>query len=51
MGSLKNSLVAPCQLFIQNVLLPYVPSFVTRQTGYDTFSRHSCVFTNVPGPR
>jgi hypothetical protein len=51
MGALKSSLVAPCQLFIQNALLPYVPAFVTRKTCYDTFARHACVFTNVPGPR
>ena len=49
-AALKNSLVAPVQLFIQNSVLPYVPLFVSRQTCLDTFARHTCIFTNVPGP-
>jgi hypothetical protein len=44
------SFVAPVQLWIQNKLLPHLPLFLSRQTCYDTFTRHSCIFTNVPGP-
>lgn len=38
------------QLQVQNVLGPYVPTSVGQQTVFDTFSRHSLVLTNVPGP-
>ena len=38
------------QLKIQNGLGPYIPVSVGQQTVFDTFSRHSLVLTNVPGP-
>ena len=45
-----KSFVPLVQLWIQNHLLPKLPMFLSRQTCYDTFTRHSCIFTNVPGP-
>mmetsp|Transcript_11093 Transcript_11093/g.24052 ORF Transcript_11093/g.24052 Transcript_11093/m.24052 type:complete len:530 (+) Transcript_11093:73-1662(+) len=38
------------QLQVQNNLGPYIPVSVGQQTVFDTFSRHSLVLTNVPGP-
>lgn len=38
------------QLQIQNNLGPLIPVSVGQQTVFDTFSRHSLVLTNVPGP-
>lgn len=38
------------QLSIQNKLLPYLPAVVGQQTLFDIMSRHSLVFSNVPGP-
>lgn len=38
------------QLKVQNNLGPYIPQSVGQQTVFDTFSRHSLVLTNVPGP-
>ena len=37
-------------LKIQNGLGPYIPVSVGQKTVFDTFSRHSLVLTNVPGP-
>lgn len=51
MNILKNSPTAPVQLFLQNKVLPHAPRFLGRQTVYDIFSRHSMVFSNVPGPK
>jgi len=47
---LKRSPRAVVQLFIQNTVLPWLPASLSQQTCVDIFSRHSCVFTNVPGP-
>ncbi|KAL3768781.1 hypothetical protein ACHAWU_006882 [Discostella pseudostelligera] len=38
------------QLKIQNGLGPFLPVSVGQKTVFDTFSRHSLVLTNVPGP-
>jgi len=38
------------QLTVQNKVGPYIPNSVGQQTVFDTFSRHSLVLTNVPGP-
>jgi len=38
------------QLWIQNNLGPLIPLPVGQKTVFDTFSRHSLVLTNVPGP-
>jgi hypothetical protein len=47
---LKNSPYAFVQLSVQETLPPILPFKVSKQTLYDTFVRHSLVFSNVPGP-
>ena len=47
---LKASLQAQFLLFLTNYVVSMAPRFVSRQITYDTFSRHSFVVTNVPGP-
>lgn len=47
---MKEKPRAYMQLTIQNNLGPYVPVSIGQQTVFDTFSRHSLVLTNVPGP-
>ena len=47
---LKASLQAQFLLFLTNNVVSMAPRFVSRQITYDTFSRHSFVVTNVPGP-
>jgi WS/DGAT C-terminal domain/Wax ester synthase-like Acyl-CoA acyltransferase domain len=48
--ALKTSPIVPVTMWIQNRICPWLPRSVTRQTLYDTFCRHSLVFSNVPGP-
>ena len=50
MSSVKSSSMAPIQMFLQTHVLPLLPQFIQRKTAYDIFSRHSLVFSNVPGP-
>jgi hypothetical protein len=38
------------QLSIQNKILPFLPAVVGQKTLFDIMSRHSLVFSNVPGP-
>ena len=38
------------QYWIQTYLVPLLPKFLALQTAFDIFSRHSMVFSNVPGP-
>ena len=38
------------QLAVQNKLCPKLPLSLNRKVVFDTFARHSCVLTNVPGP-
>ena len=47
---LKSSPLAYVALWIQNNLLPLVPSFLAQKTALDLFQRHTIVFSNVPGP-
>lgn len=47
---MKEKPRAYMQLAIQNSLGPFIPLFIGQQTVFDTFSRHSLVLTNVPGP-
>eukprot|EP00953_Heterococcus_sp_UTEX-ZZ885_P019081 10654-Heterococcus_DN1.PRE.4 len=49
-AGLKGSYVPVIQLALQNGLLPLVPVAVCKQVCDDVFSRHSLVFSNVPGP-
>lgn len=48
--AIKNSLLVPVQMWIQNYITPYLPISVGRQAVFDIFCRHSLVFTNIPGP-
>jgi diacylglycerol O-acyltransferase len=50
MQSIKYSSAAAVQMWIQTNVLPIMPQFLQRKTAYDIFSRHSMVFSNVPGP-
>lgn len=50
MNAIKYSSAGLIQMFIQTNLLPSLPQFLRRKTAYDIFSRHSLVFSNVPGP-
>lgn len=38
------------QYWIQTYLVPLLPKFLALQTAFDIFSRHSMIFSNVPGP-
>ena len=50
MTYLKNSPMALVQFWIQNNILPLLPTFLAQGTALDLFKRHSMVFSNVPGP-
>jgi hypothetical protein len=50
MTEIKESPVAAVRLSIQNAILPWLPHSLCRQVVFDTFSRHSMVVSNVPGP-
>lgn len=50
LNEIKNSPLALVQMRMQDSLIPLLPVAVSRKTVFDTFSRHSLVFTNVPGP-
>lgn len=50
LGAMKNSPLVPIQMTIQDSLIPLLPRSLNRQTVFDVLSRHSVVFTNVPGP-
>ncbi len=47
---LKSSPTAGVQLWVQSNILPLLPVFLQRQIAFDVFSRHSLVFSNLPGP-
>eukprot|EP00578_Thalassiosira_sp_NH16_P012419 CAMPEP_0181123336 /NCGR_PEP_ID=MMETSP1071-20121207/25843_1 /TAXON_ID=35127 /ORGANISM="Thalassiosira sp., Strain NH16" /LENGTH=528 /DNA_ID=CAMNT_0023208467 /DNA_START=29 /DNA_END=1616 /DNA_ORIENTATION=- len=47
---MKEKPRAYMQLQIQNNVAPYIPTSIGQKTVFDTFSRHSLVLTNVPGP-
>ena len=49
-SEIKASPRALVQLLIQNSLPNVLPIQLSQQTVYDTFCRHSLVFSNVPGP-
>ena len=53
--SLLLAILPPFSLFPRSraraaQVLPWLPLSLSRQTCYDIFTRHTCVFTNVPGP-
>jgi diacylglycerol O-acyltransferase / wax synthase len=47
--AIKSSPNPVIQHWIQNQLLPYAPSSLAKQTALDLMSRHSLVFSNLPG--
>jgi hypothetical protein len=47
---LKQSSVVLVQLLVQTYILPLLPGFLQRKTAHDVFSRHTVVFSNLPGP-
>lgn len=47
---MKEKPRAYMQMQIQNKLAPLIPVSLGQKTVFDTFSRHSLVMTNVPGP-
>ncbi|KAF4699521.1 hypothetical protein FOZ63_027027 [Perkinsus olseni] len=49
MNHLKRSLEFLTSMFITNTILPRMPKFVPQSSSRDLFSRHSVVFSNVPG--
>jgi hypothetical protein len=50
MKQMKSSPMAFVQLWVQNNILPLMPRSMRQKTALDLFSRHSMVFSNVPGP-
>lgn len=50
LAAIKNSPLVPVQMSIQDNLIPLLPYSLGRQTVFDILSRHSLVFTNIPGP-
>merc|ERR1711862_559827 len=50
MNELKQSPLAYCTRKIQETIAPKLPVKLAKQTVFDTFCRHSLVFSNVPGP-
>jgi hypothetical protein len=51
MEGLKRSYEAIVQFWLMNSILCYSPLFVIHDTAQKTFTRHSLVFSNVPGPQ
>ncbi|GMI44756.1 hypothetical protein TrCOL_g7085 [Triparma columacea] len=49
MNGIKNSPLAGVQLAVQESIPPKLPLNAGRQTVFDTFCRHSIIFSNVPG--
>lgn len=47
---LKSSPTPLVQLWVQTYLIPLLPPFLRKQIAYDLFTRHSLVFSNLPGP-
>ena len=48
--ALKKSPLAFIALWVQNTILPFMPTFMSQKTAMDLVTRHSMVFSNVPGP-
>lgn len=46
----KKSPTAFIQMYLQNLLPKVLPRFLQQKTAFDIFSRHTLVFSNVPGP-
>jgi hypothetical protein len=50
MGEIKSSPYAGVQLYVQETIPPKLPLAFGRKTVFDMISRHSVIFSNVPGP-
>ena len=48
--TIKKSAIVGVQLLVQSYLLPLLPPFLQKKTAHDVFSRHTFVFSNLPGP-
>lgn len=46
----KKSPTAGIQMWLQQILPKILPVFLQQKTAYDIFSRHTCSFSNIPGP-
>mgnify|MGYP003939555125 CR=1 FL=1 len=51
MNVFKSSPLPVVQLWVQQTIPPKLPVSVAKQTVFDGISRHSCIFSNVPGPQ
>lgn len=49
-SALKRSPTPGVQMWLQNFLPNILPQAFQQKTAFDIFSRHTCVFSNVPGP-
>lgn len=49
-NELKKSTIVGVQMWVQSNLLPLLPAFLQQKTAHDVFSRHTVVFSNLPGP-
>lgn len=49
-SEMKTSPTPGVQMYIQNLMPRILPESMQQQTAFDIFSRHSMVFSNVPGP-
>jgi len=48
--AMKTSPLPGVQMYIQNLMPMILPESMQQQTAFDIFTRHSMVFSNVPGP-
>jgi hypothetical protein len=46
---LKQTPIVMVQYLVQTYILPLLPRFLRQKTAYDIFTRHSMVFSNLPG--
>jgi hypothetical protein len=50
MTAVKKSSQAAMQMWVQTHITARLPTWLARKTAHDAFSRHTMVFSNVPGP-
>ena len=50
MTRLKSSPLALIQLWMKDYIVARLPRFLQKQTAFDLFSRHTLIFSNLPGP-
>jgi hypothetical protein len=49
-SEIKKSPTSYVQMYLQELLPHILPKFLQLKTAFDIFSRHTIVFSNVPGP-